>query len=252
VENANVKEKVAMNLNQVLDQFLGGQSAENGTPSGPAIAPKGVPGGLIGGLAAGGLVGLVAGNKKLRKSAGKVATGAAAVGGAAALGAIAYSAYQRWQGKTGTKNDPEGSGNRHAGWLPPESFDPSSKEARNGKPFQIALIEAMISAAHADGHVDQSEQKKIFEAVGKLPLDAADKATIFEALQSPPDALTIASHADGIEQASELYIVSRSAIDPDHPLERAYLERLSKALALPDRLVAEIELEMAGAGVMAA
>ena len=85
-----------------------------------------------------------------------------------------------------------------------------------------------------------------------LPLDAADKAAIFEALQNPPDISTIASHANGIEQASELYIVSRSAIDPDHPLERAYLQRLSRALALPDRLVAEIELEIAGATMMAA
>ncbi|WP_425417562.1 tellurite resistance TerB family protein [Oricola indica] len=241
-----------MNLNQVLDQFLGGHSAGNDAPAGPAAASKGIPGGLVGGLAAGGLVGLVAGNKKLRKSAGKVATGAAAVGGAAALGAIAYSAYQKWQGQSAATNDAHGSGNRHASALPPESFDPSGKEARNGKPFQFVLIEAMISAAHADGHVDQSEQKKIFDAVGKLPLDAADKAAIFEALQNPPDALTIASHANGIEQASEIYIVSRSAIDPDHPLERAHLERLSRALALPDRLVAEIEIEIAGATMMAA
>ncbi|WP_029040818.1 tellurite resistance TerB family protein [Cucumibacter marinus] len=241
-----------MNLNQVLDQFLGGQSAGNGAPDRPAGTVGGIPGGLIGGLAAGGLVGLIAGNKKLRKSAGKVATGAVAVGGAAALGAIAYGAYRRWQGQKGTTLDPQGSGSGHAGLIPPESFDPSSKQARNGKPFQIALIEAMISAAHADGHVDQNEQAKIFGAVGELPLDAADKAAIFEALQNPPDALTIASYANGIEQASELYIVSRTAIDPNHPLEKAHLDKLSRALALPNQLVAEIELEMADAGVVAA
>lgn len=241
-----------MNLNQVLDQFLGGQSTETGTSGGPAVTPKNIHGGLLGGLAAGGLVGLVAGNKKLRKSAGKVATGAVAVGGAAALGAVAYSAYQRWQGHAAKTTEPQRNGNRPAQALPPESFDPSAKKANNGKPFQIALIEAMISAASADGHVDHAEQATIFEAVGKLPLEAADKAAILEALQDPPDVMTIASYAAGIEQASELYIVSRSAIDPDHPLEREHLRRLSEALALPDRLVAEIELEMARASVMAA
>ena len=241
-----------MNLNQVLDQFLGGQSVQGSEPGFPASSSEPVPGGLIGGLAAGGLLGLVAGNKKLRKSAAKVASGAIAVGGAAALGAVAYNAYRKWQSNTVAATKPQTGGINAMRPLAPEEFDPSHHTAADGRPFQIALIQAMIAAAYADGHVDQAEQQVIFEAVGKLPLGAGDKAAIFDALQNPPELNTIARYADGPEQASELYLVSRLAIDPDHPRERAYLERLSRALALPDGLVEELEREIATAPPVAA
>jgi len=246
------KESLEMNLNQVLDQFLGGQSGESGKPGVPANPSGSIPGGLLGGLAAGGLLGLVAGNKKLRKSAAKFTGGAIAVGGAAALGAVAYNAYRKWQNNTITTSRPQTAGIPATHPLAPEEFDPSNNTAADGRPFQIALIEAMIAAAHADGHVDQAEQKAIFQAIGKLPLEAGDKAAIFDALQSPPEPETIAGYANGLEQASELYLVSRLAIEPDHPQEKLYLERLSGALGLPDGLVEELEREMTGARPKAA
>ena len=190
-----------MSLNQVLDQFIGGdgghgghdsQSGNSGLPAGIGNA---VPGGLLGGLAAGGLLGMIAGNKKLRKSAGKIAGGAAAIGGAAALGAVAYTAYRKWQGGgTGTAKVEQSNG-ALVRPLPPESFDPSNTLTPSGKPFQIALVEAMIAAAYADGHIDQAENKAIFEAVAKLPLETGEKAVIFDALQNPPDLETIAPSA---------------------------------------------------------
>ena len=89
-----------MGLNQLFDHFLGGQPASAQSvfqASGIAGVTGRIPVGLTGGLAAGGVLGLLAGNRKLRKSAGKLAGGAAGIGGGAALGALAYSAYRKWQ-----------------------------------------------------------------------------------------------------------------------------------------------------------
>jgi len=49
----------------------------------------------------------------------------------------------------------------------------------------------------------------------------------------------------GIEQASEVYLVSRVAIDIDHPAERAYLEVLAHRLNLPAELVAHLDHQVA-------
>ena len=50
----------------------------------------------------------------------------------------------------------------------------------------------------------------------------------------------MASAAATPEQAAELYLASRLAIDPDHPGEKAYLEALAHRLKLPGDLVAHL------------
>ena len=248
-----------MSLNQLLDQFLGGQAAGGQQPDQKAagglsaITDK-IPGGLAGGLAAGGLLGVLVGNKKIRKKAGKLAGGAVGLGGAAVLGALAFKAYQNWQSGQAPAN--QGGGGQtppaprasvpsiQAPAPEPQRFDPEVNKAADGNPFQVALVKAMIAAANADGHIDATEQQAIFDAVNKLQLEASDKALVFDTLQNPPSAATVAGFADGLEQASELYMVSRLAIDPDHPDEQAYLQTLSRHLSLPDDLVAHLEAQI--------
>lgn len=239
-----------MSLNQLFNQFVGGQDGadaqskqQTGGLSGLA---SNIPGGLMGGLAAGGLLGVLAGNKKMRKKAGKLAGGAAGLGGAAVLGAVAYSAYKNWQsGKADTSAQPAAETASPAVSAPQEaSFDPTASIANDGQPFQVTLIKAMIAAANADGHIDKTEMDAVFETVNKMQLDGEDKALIFDTLQNPPGIDTIASLANGLEQASEIYLVSRMAIDPDHPSERAYLSELAARMYLPEGLVAQLESQM--------
>ena len=81
--------------------------------------------------------------------------------------------------------------------------------------------------------------------VGALPLDAEDKAFVFDALGKPPSLAEIAGLAQGQEQAAELWLASRIAIDPDHPMEQAYLEGLASRLNLPKELVGQLEAQVA-------
>jgi len=238
-----------MDAQKLLEQFMGLQTSDNAAPAARDARGPGSGsglGGIAGGLAAGGLLGMLLGNKKARKKVGKVAGGVAGYGGAAALGALGYGAYQNWQAgkQAGTVESPPVSPPVHA---PPQGsrFLPETAPARDGKPFEIALIMAMITAANADGHIGPEEQRTIFDQVGQLSLDAEDKAFVFDTLGNPPTLQEIASLASGPEQAAEIYLASRLVIDPDHPAEVAYLEALASRLSLPPELVAHLESQAA-------
>lgn len=231
------------NPGNLLEQFLGADSARSlqqasGNAKQRVDAAGG--GGFAGGAVAGGILGLLMGNKKMRKMAG----GVLGYGGAAAAGAVAYKAYENWQQGKAVATAPVVTVADVARVDP--RFLPASAPAADGQPFQLALIHAMIGAAKADGHIDAQEQKVLFEQVEKLGLDAESKAFVFDALARPADLAAIAASARGIEQASELYLISRIAIDPDHPAERAYLEALGHRLNLPAELIAHLEHQVEG------
>lgn len=210
---------------------LGGQQASRGR------GDFGMPGGELGGLAAGGLLGLLLGQKSIRKVAG----GVLGYGGAAALGAFAYRAYQNWQAGQRAAEAPAAT----AADAPQEGSRFAPATAADGKPFALALIRSMIAAANADGHIGPEEQKKIFEVANRGGLDAEDKAFVFDALQNPPTPAQIAALAGSQEQASELYLAARIAIDPDLPEEQAFLRALAQALNLPEGLVGHLDAQVA-------
>ena len=235
-----------MSFDQVLNQLVGTQQGGQKQHSQPlsGLMKGSVPGGLLGGLAAGGLLGAVIGNKKMRKTATKYAGGIAGLGGAALLGVVAHKAYRNWQ-------DGQPSGN--AAQTPHDfdrdadmaKFDPETIRSKDGQPFQLALLKAMIAASLADGTIDSAEYARIFEAVDKMALEPQEKAIFLDLLKNPPAMEEVAALADGLEQASELYLASRMAIDPDLPSERAYLSELAKRMAMPVALVTQLENQVA-------
>jgi uncharacterized membrane protein YebE (DUF533 family) len=228
-----------MNPQAVVEQFLGTSAPQRGGESARHGGSRQRLTDVAGGAAAGGVLGLLLGNKKARKKVGKLAGGVVGYGGAAALGALAHRAYTNWQAGGAAAPDPAPA---MAASLPTNSpFLPASAPAADGRPFELALVLAMIAAANADGHIGAEEQSAIFERVGQLPLDAEDKAFVFDALATPPSLQDIAGMAAGQEQAAEVYLASRMAIDPDHPMEQAYLEALAHRLSLPADLVAHLE-----------
>lgn len=229
---------------RLLDQFLGGDAGATLSQAGgkaktvlDQVASK-TPGGMVGLAAAGGVLALLLGGKGI----GRLAGGAVRYGGAAALGALAYRAFQQWQ-------QPQGA--TPAAALPPPAdvpaaFQPGAAPGAGGEPFELSLMRAMIGAAKADGHVDAEEQKRIFDAVERMGLDPAAKGFVFDALNRPADPAAIAQAAASREQAAQIYLASRMAIDPDNPTERAYLEALVQRLALPADLVLHLDRQVAG------
>jgi uncharacterized membrane protein YebE (DUF533 family) len=232
------------NPQSLLDQFLGSQAGTTARNMGQsakgALDQYSGSGGFVRGAAAGGLLGLLLGGKGMRKMAG----GALGYGGAAALGALAlqaYQTYQRNQGQTsGRPAAPVSMTPEQFASLSPQAL-PHAQPAADGSPFQMVLIRAMIGAAKADGHVDAAEQQRLFGEIEKLGLDAAAKGVVFDLLAKPVDIGSITQAVATPEQAAEVYLASRLAIDPDVPAERAYLDALATRLRLPAELRQQLD-----------
>lgn len=260
--------RLMINAQNLLERFLGQAGNGPSTPTSSSTAPFvnqagrvaselsggarqafGAAGGL-GGLAAsgvaGGLLGLLVGGKKRKKSKGGLG-GVMSHGGAAMLGALASQAFQSWQQAHASTSSPTAApvpAPVTAPGAPVEPrFLPAAAPAADGGPFELALIRAMIAAAKSDGHLDAEEQRRIFERVGDFGLDAESKAFVFDALAAPVGVSEIAAFATTPEQAAELYLASRLAVDPDAPAELAYLEALAHRLKLPADLVAQLNTQ---------
>jgi len=192
-------------------------------------------------LAAGALVAVLLGT-----GTGRQVTGTALkLGGLAAIGGLAYKAYQNYKNgdqpqQANAPGQPE--------LLPPPSdtgFHPS--QAPQGETeFALMLIRAMISAAKADGQVDQAEMQKIAGKIGDDGVTAEEKAFVMSELAAPVDIDALAAEARGPAQAAEVYAASLIAIDIDSEAERAYLRRLADALRLDPATVAQLH-QMTGA-----
>lgn len=217
-----------MNLQNLLNQFTGSQL--NGSSPASKTKSSGLGSGLMGGAAAGGIMALLAGNKSARKFAGKAAT----VGGAALIGGIAFKAYKNWQQNNQTQQ---------SNAQPMHYAGDQAITTDMSQDFQLTLIKAMIGAAKADGHIDETEQKRIFDAVQQMNLSSEVKGLVFDLLRQPIYVEELAHGAHNMEQKSEVYLASCLAIDLDNPAEYNYLESLERVLNLPQGLSEQIRVQ---------
>lgn len=177
--------------------------------------------GLGKGALAGGALALLLGTGIGRRLTGS----AIKLGGLAAVGAVAYKAYQHWQG------DQAGDPGTPIGELPPSPAETRSE----------TLLEAMIVAALADGHVDAAERAHVEQKLRELGLERDIEGFIQDHVARPRSLTDLAAKADSPEAAAEIYLVSRLVIDTGNPSERQYLDQLSDVLALDPGLRTELD-----------
>jgi uncharacterized membrane protein YebE (DUF533 family) len=188
---------------------------------------------LTKGAIAGGLLGvLLSGNARRL-----VGTGVK-VGGAALIGGLAYKSYEDWKnGKVAGADDlvapPEPSGR----------FLPTDQRAADE--LAQRLLQAMVAATKADGHVTAEERARIAEQLPKLGLGEAAQAMIAAELDAPLDFNRIAALATSEEEAVEVYAVSLLAVDPEGAAEKGYLAMLAARLKLDPGLVAHLHAKAA-------
>ncbi len=221
-----------MNAKSLLDQLLSsGQSVLSST-LGNQVPPGGASGkpgyaNFGTGMLAGGVLGLLLGDKRVRKFGGK----ALGYGGAAVLGALAFRAYSNWQQQksaTGAAPTPQ-----------PVQFLPAPASEDHSR----AVLKALIAAAKSDGHIDGRERGLIEEKLVSLADDPALRNWIDHEVARPLDPADVAAAAGSMEVASEMYLVSVLAVDAESFMERAYLDALATRLKLPVDLKAQLEAE---------
>ena len=99
------------------------------------------------------------------------------------------------------------------------------------------MIRAMIQAARADGEIDEAERSAIMEMMSDA--DANETAFLQRQMTDPVNPEALASDTpDGHE--IEVYTASVIAIEPDNRAEAEHLDRLARALKLPQGVVNDI------------
>jgi uncharacterized membrane protein YebE (DUF533 family) len=195
--------------------------------SGKSGGLGGLLSGAGGGALAAGAMGLLMGNKKVRKVGGKVAI----YGGLAALGVIAYKAYGNWQEQQGTASRQE-----------PQTLDrlPAAQVEQHSQ----AILKALVAAAKADGHVDERERELIEGEFTKLDNDQELQHWLHAELNKPLDPTDVARAASTPEMAAEMYIASVMLVDEENFMEKSYLDELARQLKLEPGLKAELEKQV--------
>lgn len=253
---------------KLLDQFLGSQGGGQAGSLGSQL------GGVFGGqsssrpsgggakdwagqitdiaknnpLKTAGLAAAILGTKTGRKLAGNVAT----VGGIAAIAGLGYLAYKNYQSGQAPQSAPQPApASAEPIALPPPDSAFSLQSPQLSNDFALVLVRAMIAAARADGHIDESERANIMEKIHAVDLGDEAEAFIRNELANPVDLDDLVAAARTEEQKVELYTATRLTIDPDTRAERGYLDLLAGRLGLPDALLDHIDATVSAAKVSA-
>ncbi len=224
----------------LLDGLLGQVGALTGGQGAQGLGNKakeawGNQSGLGKGAIAGGLLGILmtGGGRKLLGTGLKV-------GGAALIGGLAYKAYEDWKaGKAAADNTGPVA-------LPPPAgtaFLPDDSDAADD--LATRLLQAMVAAAKADGHVTVEERSRIDQQLSTLGLGTEAYALIGAELDAPLDPGRIAGLATSEAEAAEIYAASLLVVDPDGAAERGYLAMLAARLRLDPGLVAHLHAKAA-------
>jgi len=195
---------------------------------------------LLSGGAATGLAGALAGGMLASKRGRKLGRKALEIGGLAAIAGLAWMAWDRYRGGASLGSAaPESLATVRRATL--AGFLPARGERRRANELGLTLIRAMIAAARADGRLEGREGELIFDAIGKLELDAREKGLLFDELSRPVDVDALVAAATSPEVAVEIYAAALLAIERDTPEERAWLAMLAGRLRLPAPLVAQLD-----------
>lgn len=176
---------------------------------------------------------------------GRELTGSALkLGGLAAIAGLGYTAWKNW--KAGEAPDQQAGQPFDAGGQPQvlpapadSAFSPDSEH--NSPDFALVLVQAMIAAARADGHIDDGERQAILGKVRLAGLDPDAESFVARQLNAPVDLDAIIAAAQSEAQKVELYTATRIAIDPDTRAERGFLDLLAGRLGLDDALLNHID-----------
>ncbi|KPQ24640.1 MAG: hypothetical protein HLUCCA13_08975 [Halomonas sp. HL-48] len=213
-------------LDGLSKQFGGGSQGAKGGGSGGVDMKS---------LLGGGAIGMLVGSKRGRKLGGS----ALKYGAIAGVGVLAWMAWQNSQ--SGKASSDQSSAAREGERV--EVLNGEYQERRS-----LELLQAMIMAARADGHIDEQEQALITEQIDELGADAEMHRWVEQQLKAPLDAKALAREADSPQAAREMYLISVAVTDEQNPMERAWLDQLASALDLPKEMTAELERQAQQAG----
>lgn len=214
-----------------LGALLGSGGAGGKGALGEMLGSAGGKGGLGGmlnadfgkGALTGGALGMLLGRNKATR---KLAT----YGGLAAIGVMAYRAYTDYQQQQGAAGVQPQTVDR----LPPAQAELHSR----------AILQALVAAAKADGHIDAREREAIEGEFTRIDSDMELQQWLHTELEKPLDPAEVARAATTPEIASEMYLASLLAADEQNFMERTYLDELARQMGIDDALKLKLQQQL--------
>lgn len=188
-----------------------------------------------------GALGMLLGSRRGRS----MGSSALKYGALAGVGALAWKAYQNYQmSQSEASNSSQLFQNKRpdAQGEPWENLQGQAQEKRGQE-----ILQAMIMAARADGHIDAVERAQLGQEIEKLGADAELHAWVQQQFEAPLDAQLLAREVDSPQAAREIYVVSVAMVDEQNAMERAWLNQLAEALDIEPALAAELEHQVQSA-----
>ena len=226
------------NLTGFLDHLL---KSASGTVTGANQTNRGSGiGGAINsdfgrGTLTGGALGLLLGkNKKARKLA--------SYGGLDALGMMVYNSYGEYQ------RQQQGSADAASAPAQPAPQTVDRLPAPQASAHSAAILQAIVAAAKADGHIDARERELIEGEYARQGLSTDVQQWLHAELEKPLDPAEVARAATTPELAAEMYLASLLVADEQGFMERAYLDELARRLQLDPALQSRLQKQLAAAG----
>jgi uncharacterized membrane protein YebE (DUF533 family) len=227
-----------LNAKSLLDNLIGSFGKMTGGQGAKGLADKAKgawndQSTLGKGAIAGGLLGilLTQGGRRLLGTGMKI-------GGMAAIGGLAYKAYDDW--KNGRS-----AGEGAAAMPVPEGSEFMPDDAEAADRLATHILQAMIAAAKADGHVTPEERAAIDGQLANLGLGDEATALIAAELDAPLDVGRIAALAGSEAEATQIYAASLLVVDQESAAEKDYLAGLAAAMNLDQGLVDHLHAEAA-------
>jgi uncharacterized membrane protein YebE (DUF533 family) len=107
----------------------------------------------------------------------------------------------------------------------------------------IRMIRVMISAAHADGTLDEEEEKAILTRLKTTDLSQEERMFILDELHHPQSIDELTAGITDPSIAKAMYMLAVNAIAIDSPAERAWLDNLAAKLSLSKAIQQFLEEE---------
>ncbi|WP_457577786.1 DUF533 domain-containing protein [Desulfomarina sp.] len=138
----------------------------------------------------------------------------------------------------GTPPPPPGSG------PPPPPVPPAETNAGIGNnELAIRMIQVIISAAYADGYVDEDEKKAILDQFGKAELSGKENEFLLEQIHNPKSIDELTENITDPAVCKAMYTLAVRSVPIDTPEERRWFDRFAEALALDEATRKGIETE---------
>jgi uncharacterized membrane protein YebE (DUF533 family) len=124
---------------------------------------------------------------------------------------------------------------------PPSAAAAAASPQENTEDLAIRLIRVMIAAAHADGSLDEAEEKAILDRLRNAGLSQEERLFLLDELHRPKSIAELTAGIADPSIAKTMYMLAVNAIAIDSPGERAWLDNLAASLSLSKAVQGFIE-----------